>query len=346
VILAAGAERRYVQVIVRALGGTADEAAVFADAICEADLRGYTSHGMLRVPDAIHLVRQGVLRVGAHPRIAAERPAAALMDGDRALGPCATVAATREAMARARRVGTASVALYDCGHIGAAGYYVELAAREGLIALLGTRGNSGMYPYGGVDRQMGTNPLAVAIPSAGEPFLLDMATSATSLGALREALARGEPIAAGLAVDAHGQPTTDPAAGLGGALSPFGGAKGYGLGLVVEILGGLLTGAGAGAGSEGNTGGRLPWGVFVVVIDPAAYTDLAVFKRDVSAYFARLKAARVAPDFREILIPGERAFRLRREQLAGGVRVTDAIWDELAALARSLGVRAGDYLSE
>jgi L-2-hydroxycarboxylate dehydrogenase (NAD+) len=344
-ILAAAAERRYVQAIVRALGGTADDAAVFADTIGEADLRGYSSHGLLRVPDAIHLVREGVLRVGARPRLAEERPAAALMDGDRALGPCATVAATREAMARARRVGTASVALYDCGHVGAAGYYVELAAREDLIGLLVTRGNSGMHPYGGVERQMGTNPLAVAIPSAGEPFLLDMAASGTSLGALRVALAQGERIAAGLAVDADGRPTTDPAAGLAGALSPFGGAKGYGLGLVVEILGGLLTGAGAGADSVGNVDGRLPWGVFVVVIDPAAYTDLTEFKREVSAYFARLKASRRAPGVREILIPGERAFRRRREQLANGVQVTDAVWDELAGLARGLGVRAEDYAS-
>jgi L-2-hydroxycarboxylate dehydrogenase (NAD+) len=101
-ILAAEAERRYVQAIVRALGGSEEEAAVVADAIREADLRGYTSHGLLRVADAIHLVRQGVPRVGARPRIAAERPAAVLMHGDRALGPWAAVAATREAMARAR----------------------------------------------------------------------------------------------------------------------------------------------------------------------------------------------------------------------------------------------------
>src|SRR5581483_5069700 len=342
-ILAAAAERRYVQAIVRALGGTNAEAAAVAAAICEADLRGYTSHGLLRVADAIPLVRQGVLRVGARPRIAAERPAAVLMDGDRALGPWATLAAMREAIARARRVGTASVALYDCGHIGAAGYYVERAARADLIGLLVTRGNPGMHPYGGVERQIGTNPLAVAIPSVGEPFLLDMAASATSLGALREALARGESIAAGLAVDTAGRPTTDPAAGLAGALSPFGGAKGYGLGLVVEILGGLLTGAGA--GTVRHSSGRLPWGVFVVVIDPAAYTDPTEFKRAVRAYFARLKASRLAPGFREILIPGERAFRRRREQLAHGVQITDAIWAEVAALARPLGVDAAEYAS-
>ncbi|HLH22117.1 MAG TPA: Ldh family oxidoreductase [Chloroflexota bacterium] len=343
-LVAADAERRYVRAIVRALGGADAEADAFADAICEADLRGYTSHGLLRVADAIRLVRQGVLRVGARPRLAQERPAAVLMDGDHALGPYATVAAMREAMARARRMGTASVALYDCGHIGAAGYYVELAARADLIGLLVTRGNAGMHPYGGVDRQIGTNPLAVAIPSAGEPFLLDMAASAISLGALREALARGEPIAPGLAVDAAGRPTTDPAAALAGALAPFGGAKGYGLGLVVEVLGGLLTGAGA--GTVPHPSGRLPWGVFAVVIDPAAYTDPTAFKREVGAYFARLKTSRLAPGAREVLIPGERAFRLRREQLARGVQITDAVWAEVAALARTLGVEASEYVSE
>src|SRR4051794_12613349 len=123
-IVAADAEQRYVQAILRALGAAADEAAVCADAICEADLRGYPSHGLLRMTDTIHLVRQGILRVGAQPRITQERPAAVLMDGDQALGPWATAVAMREAMARARRVGTASVALYNCGHINAAGYYV------------------------------------------------------------------------------------------------------------------------------------------------------------------------------------------------------------------------------
>jgi L-2-hydroxycarboxylate dehydrogenase (NAD+) len=239
---------------------------------------------------------------------------------------------------------TASVALYNCGHIAMAGYYVELAAREGFIALLMTRGNAAMHPYGGLERQIGTNPLAVAVPSVAEPFLLDMATSGTTSGALREAVARGQQVPAGLAVDEDGVPTTDPAAALAGALSPFGGAKGYGLGLAVELLGGLLTGAGA--GPSPNPRGRLAWGTFVVVIDPAAYTDVTAFKSAVSDYLASLRASRAAPGFREVLIPGERAFRQRREQLAHGVRLTDSIWQEVGCLARELGIEPEDYVAE
>lgn len=341
-LVSADAERRYVRAIATALGASDDEAAIFADAICDADLRGYTSHGLLRVPDAVHSVRGGRLRVRTSPRVVEERPAAALMDGDLALGPYAAVLATREAMARARRVGMASVALYNCGHILTAGYYVELAAREDLIGLLLTRSSPVMHPHGGVEPLMGTNPLAVGIPAADEPLLLDMATSATTFGALVEALAAGRSVPEGLAIDASGAPTTDPRAALSGAVSPFGGAKGSGLGLAVEILGGLLTGAGA--GPLPHPSGRLSYGTVVMAIDPAAFVDLPAFKAAVSAYLARLKSSPVAPGSQEILIPGERSFRTRREQQARGVRITDEIWQQVARLARGLGVDADEYL--
>src|SRR5690349_20818516 len=344
-LVLAAAERRYVRAILAALGAADDEASAFADAICEADLRGYTSHGLLRVPETVGHLRAGTLRVGARPRVQQERAAAALMDGDRALGPYAAVVATREAMARARQVGAAAVALHNCGHVSMAGYYVELAAREDLIGILLSKGNPAVHPYGGLDRRIGTNPISIAIPTAGDPLLLDMATSATSLGALREAAVAGRTVPAGLAVDPTGAPTTDPTAALAGALSPVGGAKGYGLGLVVELLAGALTGAGAGAMRDAS-GWRKLWGTLVIVVDPAAFADVPAFKAAVSAYLAEVKASRLAPGFREILIPGERALRTRREQLAHGVRVTDGIWDEVARLACGLGVEPDEYLAD
>ena len=344
-LLTADAERRYVRAILAAVGASDAEASAFADAIVEADLRGYGSHGLLRVPETVANVRDGLLRVGTRPHVQEERPAAALMDGDRALGPYAAVAATREAIARARRTGTGAVALYNCGHIAMAGYYVELAAREDLIGILMTKGNPAVHPHGGLDRQIGTNPISIGIPTAGDPFLLDMATSATSLGALREAVAAGRPVAEGLAVDRSGAPTTDPAAALAGALSPVGGAKGYGLGLVVELLAGALTRAGAGVMRDAR-GRRKLWGTLVLVLDPAAFANPAAFKAAASAYLAEVKASALAPGFCEILVPGERAFRTRRAQLAHGVRITDGIWDEVAQVARGLGIEPDAYLAQ
>ena len=344
-LLTADAERRYVQAIFAALGATDDEAGAMADVLTEADLRGHGSHGLVRVPLSVGLLRGGQLQVRARPRIVQERVAAALMDGDRALGPYAASVAAREAIARARGSGAAAVALYNSGHIALAGYFVELAAQEDLIGILFGKSEAMVHPHGGAQPIVGTNPISIAIPTDGDPLLLDMATSATSSGKLREAAAAGRRIPEGWAIDASGAPTTDPEAAMRGALSPVGGAKGYGLALAAELLAGVLTGAGAGP-IHSASGWRQLWGTLLIVVDPSAFTDVAAFKAAVSAYLAQVKSSRLAPGFAEILIPGERSYRTRRERLASGVTIADGVWSQVAQLARDLGVEPERYLAE
>jgi len=139
-------------------------------------------------------------------------------------------------------------------------------------------------------------------------------------------------------------PTTDPAAALEGALSPAGGAKGYGLGLAIELLAAVLTGVAPGPMLDAE-GWRTHWGALILVLDPAAFTDVPTFKAAVSAYLKQIKESRRAPGVHEILIPGERSYRTRREQLARGVKIADGIWREVADLARDLGVDADSYLA-
>ena len=314
-LLTADAERRYVESIFVALGASKEEAGAVADVLVEADLRGHNSHGLMRVPLYVGLLRSGKLQVEARPRIQQERVAAALIDGDRALGPYAATIAAYEAMSRARGTGAAAVALYNCGHIALAGYYVELAAREDLIGLLFAKSEASVHPQGGVEPLLGTNPIAVAIPTADDPVLLDMSTSATSHGKLVEAAKAGRRLPEGWALDAAGTPTTDPQAALQGALSPAGGAKGYGLSLTVELVAGLLTGAGAGPMRDAS-GWRQLWGNLFIVVDPAVFADVGAFKTAVSAYLAAIKASRTAPNWDEILLPGERSYRTLAERLA------------------------------
>ena len=267
---------------------------------------------------------------------------AALLDGDQALGPYAATVATYEAMARARGGGVAAVGFYNCGHIGLAGYYVELAAREDLIGLLFAKSEASVHPYGGFEPIIGTNPVCVGIPTEGDPLLLDMATSGTSLGKLREAAAAGRRLPDGYAMAPDGTPTNDPEVAQEGALSPFGGAKGYGLALAVELLGGILTGAGAGPMREAGEWRKL-WGALVVVLDPSTFSKVPELKRAVSAYLAEVKGSRLAPGFEEILIPGERSYRRRREQLEKGVYVADGVWNSVARVARELGIEPERY---
>jgi L-2-hydroxycarboxylate dehydrogenase (NAD+) len=342
-LLTAEAERRYVYDIFATLGVPQDHASAVAELVTEGDLRGHGSHGLIRVPLYAGLVRSGRARVDARPRIVQERVAAALLDGDQALGPYAATIASYEAMARARGTGVAAVAFYNCGHIGLAGYYVELAAREDLIGILFAKSEASVHPHGGYEPMIGTNPVCIGIPTAGEPLLLDMATSGTSLGKLKEAVAAGRPLPEGYAMGPDGTPTTDPAVAQAGALSPVGGAKGYGLALAVELLGGILTGAGAGAMQDAS-GWRKLWGGLMVVLDPATFVDVAAFKTAVSAYLAEVKASRLAPGFDEILIPGERSYRARRARLDQGVTVEDGVWQTVARIARELGVEPERYL--
>jgi LDH2 family malate/lactate/ureidoglycolate dehydrogenase len=344
-LITADAERRYVRAIFAALGATDAEANAVADVLVEADLRGHTSDGLARVALSVELIQTGAVQVGARPRLVQERAAAALLDGDRALGPYAATLAMREALRRARELGAAVIGLRETGHLGLVGYYAELAAREDLIGIVFAKSETWIHPYGGVEPLLGTNPIAIAIPTQGDPLLLDMATSATSRGKLLEAVAAGVELPLGWAIDATGRPTTDARAAVeGGALSPVGGAKGYGLALAVELLGGALTGAGTGPIRDASGWLHL-WGTLLLALDPAAFVEVGPFKAAVSDFLAQVKGSRLAPGFAEILLPGERSYRTRRERLAHGIIIPDDAWDQVAAIARPLGLDPGEYVT-
>lgn len=342
--LTADAERQYISAILIACGATEPEAAAVAEVLTEADLRGHSSHGLVRVPLNANLLRSGAARGGARPHIVQETEAVAVMDGDRALGPYAALAAAHEAIRRARERGVGVVALFNCGHIALAGYYVEQAARQDLVGLLFAKSALHIHPHGGIERRIGTNPIAVAIPCEGDPLLLDMSTSAMANGKLQEAARNGRPIPEGMAIDADGRPTTDARAAVAGALSAMGGAKGYGLALVVELLGGLLTGAGTGE-MRAPDGTRRLWGALMIVLDPAVFGSVTEFKRGATEYLDYVRSSRRAPGVAEILVPGERSFRTRREQLRTGIEIDDVLWRQVADLAREVGIDSGQFLS-
>jgi LDH2 family malate/lactate/ureidoglycolate dehydrogenase len=341
-LITADAERRYIGAIFGALGSTPPEAEAVAEVLTEADLRGHTSHGLVRVTLNANLLKTGAAQSGARPRVLEENGPTAHLDGDRALGPYAALAATREAIRRAGERGVGVVALHNCGHIGLAGYYVEQAARQDLIGVLFAKSALHIHPHGGTERRIGTNPISIAIPTAGEPFLLDMSTSGMANGKLQEAARDNRPIPEGMALDSEGRPTTDASAAVAGALSAVGGAKGYGLALAVELLGGLLPGAGAGE-MRAPDGTRRLWGALIFVLDPASLGDVAQFKQDASAYLEDVKSSRKAPGFSEILVPGERSFRTRQEQSVSGVLIEDEVWQQVAEIARNAGVDAEEF---
>jgi L-2-hydroxycarboxylate dehydrogenase (NAD+) len=246
----------------------------------------------------------------------------------------------RLAIEKAKKQGVGAVGVHNTNHFGIAGYYAELAIREWLIGIVTTTTDALVHPWGGVEPLIGTNALAIGIPS-NPPVLLDMAMSVAARGKLVEAVKEGKSIPESWAVDSEGRPTSDPKKGLEGALSPFGGVKGYGLALVLEVLAGPLVGAAAGkevVGTLEPVKGFSTKGDFMIAIDPSAFGPADEFNARVQKFVIQLKSSRKAPGVKEILVPGEPEFRTREKRLREGIPIADGVLAELEQLAKELGV--------
>jgi L-2-hydroxycarboxylate dehydrogenase (NAD+) len=273
-----------------------------------------------------------------------EGEAFAFVDGGRGPGQLAGVFAGDLAVRKARAAGAAAVGVADSSDMYMVGYFVDRIAERGCVGLLFTASPPLGHAFGGVERALGTNPLAVAVPSAGpHPFLVDLATTRLARSTVRNAAYHREPLPPGSALGPDGRPTTDPEAALGGALSPLAGAKGFGLQLFVAFFSGPLVGAAVGKAAagwyeerEGPAGSK---GHLFLAVDPAAFGDAGRFRETVSAYMDEIRRSPKAPGAAAIRIPGERVHAARGESLrAGAVPIDEVVWANTARLAAELGV--------
>ena len=333
--------RELMERILKKLGCDDDVARDLATVFIEADLRGMGTQGLDHMHELIQQMGDGLVDPGARPRIVKEGPAYALVDGGSGAGPVASLFATDLVTKKAREMGCALVGAVNCGDNFMIGYYVDLIAREGLIGIAATDSSLGafVHPFGGNERMLGTNPIAIGIPSDGDvPICLDISTSIQSISHMRQAGYYGESVPEGTGVDARGEPTRDGGAIYsGGALAPFGGHKGYGLGLCVALLTGPLFGASVMvmAGPDGRWGEK---GQFFLAMDPATFGDLDDFRRKVGEYGRAIKGSRKAPGVDEIRLPGEQSAARRAQGLSEGIRVYDKVWTRAVAAAEKLGV--------
>jgi LDH2 family malate/lactate/ureidoglycolate dehydrogenase len=243
---------------------------------------------------------------------------------------------------KAARSNVAACSVFRQGHIGRLASYTLMAAQANMIGLITAdsgRSAKQVAPFGGAEARIGTNPLSVAIPSDLEgPLFLDMATSAVAAGKVSLAVSRGEQIPLGWIVDRDGRPSSDPGdLRRGGALLPLGGSEGYkgsGLGVIVEILCGLLTGLGFGQ----EPSGRHNDGCFLAVFNVSAFRPLADFKREVADFARYLKATPPAEGSRGVFYPGEIEYLTEQQRRRDGIDVEDATWQKLQALAQKYGL--------
>jgi LDH2 family malate/lactate/ureidoglycolate dehydrogenase len=313
--------RRHAESALRGIGYDDEEARILADHMLDAALCGYEYSGLakiLNIPEHRRFQR---------PRrpisVIRETAVSALYDGGNNVGMLAMYHATKAAIAKAAAHGFAMVGVTNSWMSGRSAYYVEMIANADLVGIHTASSSRSVAPFGGARPALGTNPIAVGMPSADGPIVLDMGTSAfmgTEL-ALRERL--GQLLPEGVAIDSQGQPTRDPAAARLGALLPFGAYKGYGLGFIVQALGVL---AGSGMDPDQDDG------YLFIVFQPDLLQPLDQFKREVGALVDRVKSVPRQPGVAEIRIPGERSFRSRRHLLREGIEIDRLVYDALAAL--------------
>lgn len=327
--------------ILLTLGAREEEAEATARVLSEGDLRGFSSHGLLRLPYVVRGIKRGTVKLNVKVKVVQERVATAILDGDHGLGHFVASEAMNLAINKARQAGIGAVGVYRSNHFGIAGYYAEMAMKNGMIGVVMATTDPLVHPVGGIEPVLGTNALAIGIPNKRYPLLLDMATSMAARGKLVAAMKSGKPIPQDWAIARDGSPTTDPSKGLAGALSPFGGTKGYGLGLIIGILAGPLVMAEAGRKVQGTLEAKnfSTKGDFMIAIDPSTFTAEDEFERNVAEFVEDVKASKKAPGFSEILVPGEPEYKTRMRFLRDGIEIADAVWREIDEICGDLGIK-------
>ncbi len=333
-------ERDVILAALQRHGAALEPASVQADWLVEADLRGQSSHGIARLPILVARIKAGLLVPNSQPLMAWRSEVVLSVDGARGFGPAVATTALALARDRARMHGISLVAISNAHHLGILAPYVENAADEGMICIALTTSEALVHPWGGRHAMIGTNPIAIGVPAEPSPLVLDMATGQISMGKIIHHSQIGQPLEPGWALDRDGEPTIDPQAALAGAISPFGGPKGFALGLAFEVLIGALTNSAFGTDVHGTLDAVYECNkgdVFICidqrVVAGSSRTD------EVSKYLDDVRSTPAASGSSGVRVPGDRAASERARRHADGVEVASTSWRTAIALAEESEVR-------
>lgn len=323
-------------------GLSTGDAAVVADGLVKANLRGLDSHGVARIPVYLARLRGGV--VNPQPNVAVIRvaPAATLIDGDNGMGFIVGRRAMEEAIALALENGVGLAGVGHSTHFGMAALYVLQAIEAGYIALAFTNSSPAIPAWGGRTTFLGASPLAAGIPGGSHaPYVLDMAMTVIARGKIRLAAMHGQPIPEGLALDAEGKPTQDARKAFEGVLLPFGGVKGAALAMLMDILAGVFTGAGYGGEVSPLYSGSLEAqnvGHLFIAMRPDLFMPREAFDQRMDTFASRVKNLPRAAGFAEILMPGEPEERTEELRRVTGIPISEEVAEELRTEAHGTDI--------
>jgi ureidoglycolate dehydrogenase (NAD+) len=329
---------RFIREILVKYGASEPDAAIVAQGLVWANLRGSDGHGVSRLPRYVKLLQRGEIDAMAQPRLVHDRAATFIIDGGHGFGPVAVMQAAARAVERAKQTGVCFALIRHTTHTGAIGRYAQWIAEHGCAAVLMGAGPTLMAYHGARVASMATSPIAIAVPSGNGPIALDMATSTISNGKILQARATGAALPPGTVLTAAGEPTTD--ARQAEILLPLGGPKGSGLAFMFEMLASVLAAASIQApalGPQKRT--RHTGNTAMLAIDIETLRPLIDFKTDADALAAVVKALPRQTGFDEILQPGERGNRTETVRRKSGIPIPAKLWEELAAVAKETGVK-------
>ncbi|MGE0627847.1 MAG: Ldh family oxidoreductase [Hyphomicrobiaceae bacterium] len=330
--------KRFAEQAFATRGMAPENAEILADTLVWADLRDVGSHGVFRLPRYLKFMDRGEMDPKARIEPRLELPAALVFEANKAPGALAMMHATRAASERAKTVGLCYAIVSHTTHTGAIGYFAHRAAQRGFAAIVASAGTPNMAYHGARVPSISTSPVSIAVPGGRHGVIaLDMSTAILGIGRLAQAKERGEPLPEGIALDGDGNPTTDAAKAT--TPLPLGGAKGSGLALMLECIGGLLAGSPILAGmiAPGCRIGHAHNGI-VIVLDIKQFRPVADFEADLEELAAAVKSLPRRDGVDQLLLPGERGNAALEQALVHGARISAGTWAELEKISAATGI--------
>lgn len=336
--------KKYCASVFAKAGLNAKNAMLFASSLVESEMRGVSSHGITRLKAYADKIRRGEISAAGKPFIVRDNPSAILVDGDNAPGVVAATTAMDFCLERAAKSGSCFASIRNTSHYAAGWFFAMHASKNNMIGFSVCNSNPLMVAHGGAVPMLGTNPLSIAVPAGRNPDLvLDMATSLVAKGKVDLHAKLGKDLPLGWIVDKNGQNTTNPADLREGAMLPFGGPKGYGIALLIDVVCSSLSGAKNGRQltsifSCDDPDGYRDIGIFLGAIDVTKFVDIDLFKARVDGIYDEFKKSPPAKGVDAVFLPGEIEFRNFAKNQKEGVELSEKILSELAAVAAEYAV--------
>lgn len=318
-------------------------AAIVADVLVTAEFQGVSSHGLTRMEVYLSRIKEGLINKDPYINTEFKFPTLGIMDADNALGHVSSYNAMSEVIRRAKIYGISMIGVKNSNHFGTASYFAEMAVQENLVGLVISNGPPATPPWGGKEMYFGTNPLAVGIPGGAKgPIIVDMATSIVARGKIIKAAKEGKPIKLGWALDMDGNPTSDANEALKGCIMPMGEHKGSAITMLIELMAGLLTGAGYGkkvAWQYDKESGKSNVGHMFCAINPKGFMDIEEIRVRMDNFYDEIKAMPKAFGYDSIRLPGENRRKNMNRNIENGILLNDTLYSTLIELGYEYNIK-------